>query len=750
MSAIINSDNGSYDVHLGFWINWSAGKMRGATFTTTKESGGLLIAFIALYVSTSGRSFWRVSCFLLHRLFSSHVPMDGLHHQRQVILRNADTAAQGMMTLIYALKWRRKASRPFRRVLPVLVYAVIIFAAFTASGLFSSQITTNTANEVLLTGKNCGILYRGAATEEMQEIYMRTSDLNEQYATQRSAAYLNYASQCYPSSRAEQSENCRPYIKPKLNYTITGNAPCPFDDTMCLLKSGNLVMETALLDSQEDFGINSPKKRRFGFRVKAQCAPLVTEGFSKIHQPEDPQYDPSVRFYYGEALGVMSHRDKTFTYQVPYNVSTRSVANYTSMQTPNPDFIIGTVTDQFFTPIPRLQRNDSDATLLFLSAPGVIFTKQIDDPWFAAHKIVQGAKLYYGNDTQGTSPYERDAPVGVMGCISQYQFCNPTLPAESQCEPFASSNTSYWDSDEKLWPEKKDQEFVKWGKNIIYASLALAPNSAYTTAGISALLVRANLKAGVLSAEVPKNQWQLEVAHSFEVMLASLQGSFVDNTNGPLSPEYAPAFARPNDTAWRYICENQKIVSALYYSFSVLGLAIILVLGGIFIILENALEAFVNWLDKRRSRRDDPKKTYARLEWQSNTTLQLHRLAYEEAGYGTWQDCAGSLPVTLPGEKLGMLDLRDQKHPKIQHAGYRLRTVITDRTMVDSETSSPKDVDVDNRRLESQEEHVPTRESMRISPVSSLRHSEEGQHQQVVTSTDRQAESDYQQEQRVA
>lgn len=134
MSAIVNSDNGSYDVHLGFWINWSSGRMQGATFTTTRESGGLLVAFIALYVSTSGRSFWRVSCFLLHRMFSSHAPMDGLHHQRQVILRNADTAAQGLMTLLYTLKWRRKASRPLRRILPVLLYAFIIWAAFTASG----------------------------------------------------------------------------------------------------------------------------------------------------------------------------------------------------------------------------------------------------------------------------------------------------------------------------------------------------------------------------------------------------------------------------------------------------------------------------------------------------------------------------------------------------------------------------------------------------------------------------------------
>lgn len=202
---------------------------------------------------------------------------------------------------------------------------------------------------------------------------------------------------------------------------------------------------------------------------------------------------------------------------------------------------------------------------MFLSAPGMVFTKEVDDPWFAAHKVASGVKLYYGSDTKGTPAYERDEPVGVMGCVSQYQFCNPSLPADSQCEPLSSSNNSYWEPSDKLWPDKKDQAFVKWGKNIIYASLALSPNSVYTTAGIGALLVRSNLKTGLLSADsVPNNQWQLEMAHSFEVMLASLQGSFLDNTNGPSSPKFAPAFAKPNDTAWKYMCENQVCIQEFY------------------------------------------------------------------------------------------------------------------------------------------------------------------------------------------
>lgn len=177
---------------------------------------------------------------------------------------------------------------------------------------------------------------------------METADLNEAFSSQRTAAYNSYASQCYPTARVEQSESCRPYVKPKLSYTITRNATCPFDDEICRLKSDNLILDSGQLDSHDDFGLNSPKGKRFSFRVKSQCAPLVTEGFSKIHTPEDEQYTQSVQYYYGKALGVISTKDSSFTYQVPYNISSRSVANYTSMQVPNPDYVIGLVYSRAF------------------------------------------------------------------------------------------------------------------------------------------------------------------------------------------------------------------------------------------------------------------------------------------------------------------------------------------------------------------------------------------------------------------
>ena len=54
---------------------------------------------------------------------------------------------------------------------------------------------------------------------------------------------------------------------------------------------------------------------------------------------------------------------------------------------------------------------------------------------------------------------------------------------------------------------------------------------------------------------------------------------------------------------------------------------------------------------------------YTYLEWQTNDTLQLQRLAHEELGYGTWSRAVAGNPVTAAGEKLSVLGIKDDTHP---------------------------------------------------------------------------------------
>lgn len=106
----------------------------------------------------------------------------------------------------------------------------------------------------------------------------------------------------------------------------------------------------------------------------------------------------------------------------------------------------------------------------------------------------------------------------------------------------------------------------------------------------------------------------------------------------------------------------QKIRSDAFTSFSVLGLAIILGVGGLLIALAYSLELLAECAS-RRARRG----AYRRLEWSANGTLQLQRLAHEALGYGgAWACATDAVPVTrCAGEPLAVLDVQDIEHPRL-------------------------------------------------------------------------------------
>jgi hypothetical protein len=81
-------------------------------------------------------------------------------------------------------------------------------------------------------------------------------------------------------------------------------------------------------------------------------------------------------------------------------------------------------------------------------------------------------------------------------------------------------------------------------------------------------------------------------------------------------------------------------------------------LGALIVILSFILEPILACLHKRRKY-----KEYSYLEWSTNSTLQLHRLAQEELNMGTWSGCTDMIPITKANETMGSLDIRDLEHP---------------------------------------------------------------------------------------
>ncbi|PHH90118.1 hypothetical protein CDD83_4464 [Cordyceps sp. RAO-2017] len=271
------SSHARYRVRLGTWTDWSrGGAVLGATLTLKREHGSLLIAFTAFFVSVVSTSFWRIARLVLHRLNSTRAPRDALYHQHQVLLRNSVTPASSLWALsLLGWAWRRDGRDGLLRMLPSMASAVICICIFTTAGGFSSQLSTGIGNAVLLDSSRCGY---PASMNRLANVDRDVTFNLLSYYTQHLADSANYAQQCYSAERSGMFD-CAFFVKDRLPTTVNGQAPCPFESSLCRSNTSNLLLDTGLLDSQH-LGLNSPPDERFLFRLVLHCAPLVTEGYS--------------------------------------------------------------------------------------------------------------------------------------------------------------------------------------------------------------------------------------------------------------------------------------------------------------------------------------------------------------------------------------------------------------------------------------------------------------------------------------
>jgi hypothetical protein len=344
MSNVSQLQSFDDQVYTGFWINQAKASPYGATLTLSRQAGSFLIAFLALFVGVTGQSFWTISRFLLHRYLSCESQSDGVYHQHQAILRNSRTAPHAVQeTLRLMVAWRNRTRNLFFRLLPICIVACLISVGFAVAGqyarlqqrpscnqcttgIFSSQVTANQSNEVLLRGIGCGT----SLAQNMTEL----SSKSARYRNKTYRSYLNYALACYQGEKGTQS-SCQLYTKPKLSYKIDRNATCPFDEKLCQTASDNLILDSGYLDSWEDLGMNA--EPRFKVRLKQHCAPLVTRGYKQSYV--DPT-DASKRYMRYSYL-----RDDTITnttqditaygvYMVPLNDQFETTTRFASDSIP--------------------------------------------------------------------------------------------------------------------------------------------------------------------------------------------------------------------------------------------------------------------------------------------------------------------------------------------------------------------------------------------------------------------------------
>ncbi|KAI0549781.1 hypothetical protein F4679DRAFT_545541 [Xylaria curta] len=671
-------DTSNYNVYLGVWINWSRGPVFGATLTLNRKQGSLLISFTALFVTIVASRFWRVACSILHRKFSTTGYRDALHHQRQAVFRNSSSSDSGLWSLVQiSWAWRHLAQGNITRTLPHIVFAITCLVAFSLASGFSSSISTAIGDEVLIDGGNCGQIDPERLTAEEFQLVI---------VPWQSGIYNNaasYAQQVYSPNRTGALQNGI-FVKRTLNTISNKQASCPFENNICRSTTSNLLLDTKYIDICNDLGVNLRQDECILYRYVAHCAPLITEGRSR------PTKLGGVSNYTGYEYGSSIPRNSDPT-QANYTIivqdtysqnilkSDQPIVSGYGLQIVHSETFDGASGPGNFFPESDLQRPDADIDLYFLSGNGIVSSQPVNDPWYRSN--VLSNYTYYGNDTNLTMhsfqvyhPIEAASP---LGCATQYQICKGPVATNDSCGPLASFNDA-WAGALLLFNISLNDQYNYTHEQIIeaYSSdheasralwLVMAMQNypaqliqAVQSLGSHSLASERSLTFGV-QGSLPDDQWKLDVDNWWNITLSLLQASFVDTANGPVEPAVARIKVNATNAGQKSLCQNQKILSTSYMSFSLFGLYFTYITGLFIIVLSFAIEPVLSCAQKRWKNRE-----YENLEWISNETLQLQRLAYEESGQGDWSKCLDSIPVTIANQELGPINLSDPEHPMLR------------------------------------------------------------------------------------
>lgn len=301
-----------FPIYTGVWINYGApNRLLGSTLTLSTSNGGLLSAFLAIFISLAGLAFWRILSFVLHQIRSKKAIQDGFHHQQQLIFRNTSSASGAfwqMLQLPYY--WRKNARSVWMRTLPLALLALTNVVVFAIAAIFSSEVTKAPGKGVLIQSADCGSLEFDNDDDDFSEFRAAFTTVLLNDTTEASS----YTRTCYGNDG--DGLRCNRYIQKKISWETNMNASCPFADDLCFFgKNGAMQMDTGPIDSCHALGINFPKADRITYRRVATCSPLRTPSkYRTVWNETDPQYltygDTYDRFLFGSISD-----SENYTYQ---------------------------------------------------------------------------------------------------------------------------------------------------------------------------------------------------------------------------------------------------------------------------------------------------------------------------------------------------------------------------------------------------------------------------------------------------
>jgi hypothetical protein len=213
-----------------------------------------------------------------------------------------------------------------------LLHGALCSAAFAVAGIFSSRVAALSGDEVLVSSPRCG--HRGPPDEETQALWF---ELFGKFTAQRMNAVVNYVQDCYTHDNSSVKKHCNQFVQPTLPYTADRNAPCPFADDICKSQTGNIRLDSGLVDSHWDLGLNAPADKRIQLRQIMECAPLKTEGYVETQVYQNKSLILSIpyrEYFYGPTVLMgnsinFTHHEKFFHWdQILYEARIADQSSY--------------------------------------------------------------------------------------------------------------------------------------------------------------------------------------------------------------------------------------------------------------------------------------------------------------------------------------------------------------------------------------------------------------------------------------
>ena len=266
----------NYTIYTGHvWTEFGTNKW---ILTLDGRQAGVLQSIIPIFISLVGPLTWIMVKYpwfrkSVLRKQRSRPFKPYYYRQKQVLLRNS-AGDMGTFFDVAGLfrAWHKNNIRgQLWRTGPLLVVALLFFCAWQVIGVVSFFIWQTTPSVALIRSPSCGynVLDGPAAELPFRRIGLSQTIQAETYVTQ-----------CYGSS---SSGACNVFAKQALSYNSSDKV-CPFESSDICISSNStpIQLDSGLVDSHADLGINAPPKNRVAYQKVTTCSPIHSTRFAQI------------------------------------------------------------------------------------------------------------------------------------------------------------------------------------------------------------------------------------------------------------------------------------------------------------------------------------------------------------------------------------------------------------------------------------------------------------------------------------